>query len=1137
MTDDRDARIDRLCAEYLAAAESGRAPDRTAWLQQHPDLADPLAEFLDCLSEVGRRVASLRSAAGETIDAPTGPPDAPPGATVPAPPGYEILGKLAEGGMGVVYRARAVELNRVVALKMIRAGALSGESAALRFHQEAEAAAGFDHPHIVPIYEVGVTPAGDPYFSMKLVEGRTLADWIADGPHRTASGLLAGIRLLAAVARAVHHAHQRGILHRDLKPANVLLDAAGVPYVTDFGLAKRLTDSPERSLTQDGGMVGTLGYMAPEQARGEKALTTAADVYSLGAILFHVLTGRPLRPGGTLAEVFAHIGKEPPRPRAVNPQTDRDLEAICLKCLADAPASRFGSAEALADDLDRWWQGRPTRTRPPGSARQLWMWARRRPDVAALSAVTLLVFLAGTGLVGWKWRAEAAARREVQAEAARSAAVVAQGLLEEGTDGDPENLGGAMLWWARSFRLAPEGCAREQSTARANLAALSGRAHTLSEVWDRSAPASPFVISPDGRRGATADGTTVRLLDPRTGHESGSVPHAGVKVVAFSPDGDWLATAGGGFVRAWSLGESPTLDLELPTEEPVVAVAVTARPGGRRVAVAGTRRVHLFDGGRPAGNALDVASVDALAFDRDGGRLATGGADEFVRVWDAATGKPIGQPLAHDDGVRALAFSPDGKKLITGSDDHVARVWSVGEDAPPLKLEHQDYVWAVAFSPDGRLVATGGADSAAQVWEADTGRRAGQLLRHGGGVAAVGFAAGGTELVTSGTDGAVRVWKLSAAARTERAVSLGAAVFAVTAISDGSELDAGTGRGVYRLDQLTPDSPTHATAPACDNVLISVTGGAAVTGPPGCEVWAVARASPGGWVAAGGRAAGESGWLRVSRADGTAARSFWFKQPVRSLSFAPDRSRLLAATADPSSGGAWLWDATAPNSVPTPLLKGESVWAVAFSPDGTRYVTSAGDGTVKVWRTDSPTDRPVLLDHPRRVVALAFHPDGERLVTASTDRHVRVWDTTTGAKLSESSAHRGAVWAVAVSPDGHLVATAGRDRCVRVWDAATGTPVGAPLRHRGVVWAVTFGRDGKHLWSGSEYGTARGGEGGTVCRWRAPTTTLNVPDAQVETWTEVVTGLRLDGDRVRVLGPSEWRELRDRLIASGVPAD
>jgi WD40 repeat protein len=206
-------------------------------------------------------------------------------------------------------------------------------------------------------------------------------------------------------------------------------------------------------------------------------------------------------------------------------------------------------------------------------------------------------------------------------------------------------------------------------------------------------------------------------------------------------------------------------------------------------------------------------------------------------------------------------------------------------------------------------------------------------------------------------------------------------------------------------------------------------------------------------------------------------------------------------------------------------MENRSAWAVAFSPDGTRYATSAGEGSVQVWDSAQPPRMVRELKHPWRVVALSFHADGERLVTASTDRQVRLWSTATGGMLSESSAHRGAVWAVAVSPDGRLVATAGRDRCVRVWDAATGTPVGAPLRHREVVWAATFGR-GRDIWSGSEDGTLR--------RWQIPDTTLAVPDEHVEAWAETVTGQRLDGDHARALGASEWKAGRDRLLAAGV---
>jgi eukaryotic-like serine/threonine-protein kinase len=279
---------------------------------------------------------------------------------------YELLAEIARGAMGVVFRARQRSANRVVAVKMILAGHLAGPTEVRRFRAEAEAAANLDHPHILPVYEVGEHD-GRPFFSMKLARGGTLAarvsELVADPPAAAA--------LVAKLARAVHHAHQRGILHRDLKPANVLLDADGSPLVTDFGLAKRT--GTESGATHSGAIVGTPSYMAPEQARGDRQITTAADVYALGAILYELLAGRPPFKGDSIIETLRQVtDREPDHPRAVHPQADPDLSAVALKCLEKDPAARYESAAALADDLDRWAAGEPTRARPLSPPAQAW---------------------------------------------------------------------------------------------------------------------------------------------------------------------------------------------------------------------------------------------------------------------------------------------------------------------------------------------------------------------------------------------------------------------------------------------------------------------------------------------------------------------------------------------------------------------------------------------------------------------------------------------------------------------------------------------------------------------------------------------------------------------------------------------
>lgn len=297
---------------------------------------------------------------------------------------YELLERIARGGMGVVYKARHVLLNRTVALKRIAEGELASDAEVHRFQGEAEDAASLEHPNIVPIYEVG-EHEGRHYFTMKLMEGGSLAERMDRfrGRPREAAGLL------ETVARAVHYGHQRGVLHRDLKPANLLLDAAGVPHVADFGVAKRL--GKEAGVSRTGSVVGTPAYMAPEQARPRgQHLTVAVDVYSLGVILYELLTGQlPFNAERRDPGLAPLVEDEPRAPRELEPRIPRDLEAICLKCLEKEPGWRYGSAAELADDLRRYLRGEETVARPLGRLRRAWRWWRRHPIGMGLLATLI----------------------------------------------------------------------------------------------------------------------------------------------------------------------------------------------------------------------------------------------------------------------------------------------------------------------------------------------------------------------------------------------------------------------------------------------------------------------------------------------------------------------------------------------------------------------------------------------------------------------------------------------------------------------------------------------------------------------------------------------------------------------------
>jgi tetratricopeptide (TPR) repeat protein len=385
LANDREAVFELLYNEMLIREDLGEHPDPGDYAATFPELADRLRLQL----EVHEALSSDEIAA---VGWPTSSRGLPPAA--PRVPGYELLGELGRGGMGVVFKARQTQPNRIVALKMILEGRFASELDHLRFANEAEMVAALDHPSIVPILEVGQHD-GLPYFTMPFLGGGSLA-----GPkHLPGDDSRALARLVAEIAAAVHHAHQRGILHRDLKPGNILLDDEGRPHVTDFGLAKRVQDG--RGLTSTGAIMGSPGYMSPEQASGDpSAVTTASDVYGLGAILYSLLAGRAPFEGSSVQETIARLNEEPPEPPSrFNRSVPPPLDQICLKCLEKEPSRRFGSAEALADDLRRWLAGEPISARPERLSERTRRWVRRRRTAVVASAAAVLVALIGMAVV------------------------------------------------------------------------------------------------------------------------------------------------------------------------------------------------------------------------------------------------------------------------------------------------------------------------------------------------------------------------------------------------------------------------------------------------------------------------------------------------------------------------------------------------------------------------------------------------------------------------------------------------------------------------------------------------------------------------------------------------------------------
>jgi hypothetical protein len=445
-------RIDAVCRRFEAEYRAGKSPVIADYLGEIPEVGrSALRSELIGLEQEMRRSdeTSARPDSGPIADAPTIEPASLPtapiaglgnpsvheeatvaprdqatvdlGSCAPAPPDasgparvryfgdYEIERELARGGMGVVFRARQISLNRPVALKMILAGQLANETDVKRFYTEAEAAANLDHPGIVPIFEVG-QHEGQHYFSMGFVEGKSLSQRLTEGPLLPREAA----ELMVKVAEAIEFAHQRGVIHRDLKPANILLDQTGNPRVTDFGLAKKLQS--DSGLTGSGQIMGTPSYMPPEQAGGQRGeVGPPSDVYALGATLYAMVTGRPPFQAATpMDTVLMLLTEEPVPPRRLNASIPRDLETICLKCLEKEPAKRYLSAAALGQDLRRYLNDEPILARPVTRLESAVKWARRRPAIAGLLGLVALVMAVGLSGVLWQWRAAVRARNEAR---------------------------------------------------------------------------------------------------------------------------------------------------------------------------------------------------------------------------------------------------------------------------------------------------------------------------------------------------------------------------------------------------------------------------------------------------------------------------------------------------------------------------------------------------------------------------------------------------------------------------------------------------------------------------------------------------------------------------------------------------
>ena len=536
---------------FLEAVEIEAAVDRAAYLDQACGEDAHLRERVEALLAVSQTESLVVPRELPTVVLPQSTPTMPErllvrGDKVNYFGDYELLDKIASGGMGVVWRARQVSLKREVALKMIRSALLASEAEVQRFRVEAEAAAGLDHPNIVPIYEIG-EQEGQHFFSMRLIEGGTLSDH----QDRLQKDHRAAVALMITVARAMDAAHRAGILHRDLKPGNILMDEAGEPHITDFGLAKNVHD-PELGLTMTGQVMGTPYYMAPEQARGDsRRVSTAADTYSLGAILFELLSGKKMFPGTSVMSILQKVISEPPPLlRTVDASIDRDLETIVAKCLEKKPELRYLSCADLADDLNRWLRGEPIQARPVGPGERLVKWTKRKPlhaALAGLGAAFVLMLAVGGPLVALKQN-ELRQVADQSANDARRALGKAQIALAEAAFAANDDQ--RMISYLKECPTEVRDTNWEYLNVRANdFVRDNEKALIRGVAADPTAPGMFYLLDQEGPHvrldGQTSVQKCLRYIDGRTGEVKEDIQMVdGYAVMALSPDGSQLATFG-----------------------------------------------------------------------------------------------------------------------------------------------------------------------------------------------------------------------------------------------------------------------------------------------------------------------------------------------------------------------------------------------------------------------------------------------------------------------------------------------------------------------------------------------------------------------------------------------------------------
>ncbi len=990
---------------------------------------------------------------------------------------YELIEEIARGGMGVVYKARQVSLDRLVAVKMILAGEFATQEFVQRFRTEASAAAVLHHPNIVAIHEVGVH-AGQHYFSMDFVDGPSLAALVGHVPLPARRAA----QYVQILAEAIHYAHEQGILHRDLKPSNVLIDADDQPRITDFGLAKRL--GGETSLLLSGQLVGSPNFMPPEQATARHGrVGRYSDVYALGGILYHLLTARPPFQADSLEVIVTQVlTVEPVSPRMLNPAVPRDLETLCLKCLEKEPSRRYATAQALADELGRFLRGEPILARPMGPTGKIWRWCRRKPALAtALGAVVLVTSLGFVGVVSQWRRAQAG-----ELLARQNAYAADMSLAHRALQADEVGLALSLLNKHRprlgvpaSAGVAPKAASEQPDRLKAELR-TDLRGWEWRYLWQLcqpdmsfslrrdSAPVGAVAISQDGRLLAVqTEGHKVTLWDLTTKRPMAELPELGwIMAMTLSPSGGVLAVSRSEetkppTVEFWDL-HSRRLIRTLSPASPVLSLAFS--PDGKLLATLNdqaTTQVVEWESNRTI-TYLTAApfrrgGTGVVAFSPDGNRLAVGADYGWLQVVNLRSGAVRTNETKTIDGVSALAFSPDSQLLAAGFayTSGTVHLWDSDSGEPRGQLTNATaYVHRLAFTPDGRRLAAASADGTIRIWDVAERTVVGRLRGHPAESLALAFQADGQTLVSGCGQGAACVWDLTATNKTHTHTKLAISEWLTPNLPRQNfapgALDP---KVVQRLGlAFTPDSQGFITTDP--DGMLSVWD--ARTMQPteslpmlGSNCWGVALSPDGHWLAVGDAAGKVHIWDWKTR---QLVKSFdvpfeW----CGGLRFSRSGGFLIAiVTSNNRARNLKAWTTRGWEELPLRGIRVEAPYAADLSPDDRFLALGYTDGAVTLRSVPSRQDETTFGKHIMGVSDVSFSPDGLVLVTTSLDG-VKFWDVVTRRELATFRGHSAMVWSATFWGDGRRVATGSSSSksAVILWD---------PVAHRELLSLSTEGQ-------------------------------------------------------------------------------